>query len=82
MYKIVESTRSITNQSIIASFAAEVQAAGLQDASDGRQAAEVDQLEVEPQEVRRERDLRQRREGQQDVRQRTGPELSLPRQRR
>ena len=48
-------------------FSVEIQTSRLQDVADGREAAEVDQLKVEPQKIRRKRGRRKRRKGQQDV---------------
>jgi len=63
-------------------FSVEIQTSRLQDVADGREAAEVDQLKVEPQKIRRKRGRRKRRKGQQDVHKRLGSKLSLSRQRR
>ena len=58
---------------------AEIQAAGLQDAADGREAAEERELQGQHEEVRRERPRQQRREGQQALRQGARPKLPLSR---
>ncbi len=58
---------------------AEVQAARVQDAVFGREAAQVDQQQGQPEEVLRPRLRQPRGQGQQDVRKGRRPKLPLPR---
>ncbi len=64
-YKRKVTISLIFNQKLF--FSVEIQTSRLQDVADGREAAEVDQLKVEPQKIRRKRGRRKRRKSQQDV---------------
>ena len=60
-------------------ISAKIQAPRLQDAADGREAAQERHLQGQHEEVRRERARQQRREGQQTLREGPRPEFPLSR---